>query len=190
VYPVTARGNERREIFRDDADREHFLRVLGESVGRCAAGWFPCLPPETPQDRLPCPPVPLVPSLRRKLRAWGQDSAYPAEKRRGGSGKRGSILTAGCVPCDSDPAISSAGRILREALTCPEICCRAGHKRMASGGVPFGRKTEDSLGLVFRLILPTFLQGIEHNGHRIAMPAGSTVFKSAGGRLFNGFPPT
>ena len=34
VYHVTARGNERREIFRDDADREHFLRVLGESVGR------------------------------------------------------------------------------------------------------------------------------------------------------------
>ena len=34
VYHVTARGNERREIFRDDADREHFLRVLDESVGR------------------------------------------------------------------------------------------------------------------------------------------------------------
>jgi REP element-mobilizing transposase RayT len=34
VYHVTARGNERREIFRDDADREYFLRVLGESVGR------------------------------------------------------------------------------------------------------------------------------------------------------------
>jgi hypothetical protein len=30
VYHVTARGNERREIFRDDADREHFLRVLGD----------------------------------------------------------------------------------------------------------------------------------------------------------------
>jgi REP element-mobilizing transposase RayT len=34
VYHVTARGNERREVFRDDADREYFLRVLGESVGR------------------------------------------------------------------------------------------------------------------------------------------------------------
>lgn len=32
VYHVTARGNERRAIFRDDADREHFLRVLHESV--------------------------------------------------------------------------------------------------------------------------------------------------------------
>jgi putative transposase len=32
VYHVTARGNERRTIFRDDADRERFLRVLGESV--------------------------------------------------------------------------------------------------------------------------------------------------------------
>ena len=34
VYHVTARGNERRAIFHDDADREHFLRTLGESVGR------------------------------------------------------------------------------------------------------------------------------------------------------------
>jgi len=32
VYHVTARGNERRAIFRDDADHERFLRVLGESV--------------------------------------------------------------------------------------------------------------------------------------------------------------
>lgn len=34
VYHVTARGNERRAIFRDDADHERFLRVLGESVER------------------------------------------------------------------------------------------------------------------------------------------------------------
>jgi hypothetical protein len=54
VYHVTARGNERREIFRDDADREHFLRVLGESVGRfdvrlylfCLIGLFQCLTPD------------------------------------------------------------------------------------------------------------------------------------------------
>lgn len=32
VYHVTARGNERRAIFEDDADRERFLRVVGESV--------------------------------------------------------------------------------------------------------------------------------------------------------------
>ncbi len=32
VYHVTARGNERRALFVDDADRERFLRVLGESV--------------------------------------------------------------------------------------------------------------------------------------------------------------
>ena len=32
VYHVTARGNERRTIFRDDADHERFLRVLGETV--------------------------------------------------------------------------------------------------------------------------------------------------------------
>lgn len=34
VYHVTARGNERRAIFRDDADRERFLRILSESVER------------------------------------------------------------------------------------------------------------------------------------------------------------
>ncbi len=34
VYHVTARGNERRTIFEDDADRDYFLRVLGESVGQ------------------------------------------------------------------------------------------------------------------------------------------------------------
>jgi putative transposase len=34
VYHVTARGNERRTIFEDDADREYFLRILGESVGQ------------------------------------------------------------------------------------------------------------------------------------------------------------
>jgi REP element-mobilizing transposase RayT len=32
LYHVTARGNERRAIFLDDADRERFIRVLGESV--------------------------------------------------------------------------------------------------------------------------------------------------------------
>jgi REP element-mobilizing transposase RayT len=32
VYHVTARGNERRALFTDAADRERFLRVLGESV--------------------------------------------------------------------------------------------------------------------------------------------------------------
>ena len=29
-YHVTARGNERKEIFRDDADRFHFLELLSE----------------------------------------------------------------------------------------------------------------------------------------------------------------
>jgi len=32
-YHVTARGNERREIFRDDRDRRHFVDLLEESVG-------------------------------------------------------------------------------------------------------------------------------------------------------------
>ncbi len=34
VYHVTARGNERRAIFRDDRDRERFLDTLGEAVER------------------------------------------------------------------------------------------------------------------------------------------------------------
>jgi len=29
-YHVTARGNERRSIFRDDPDRHHFLELLAE----------------------------------------------------------------------------------------------------------------------------------------------------------------
>jgi putative transposase len=33
-YHVTARGNERRAVFRDDRDRRHFLEVLEEAVGR------------------------------------------------------------------------------------------------------------------------------------------------------------
>ncbi len=33
-YHVTARGNERRAIFRDDQDRLHFLELLDEAVGR------------------------------------------------------------------------------------------------------------------------------------------------------------
>jgi len=33
VYHVAVRGNERQAIFRDDADREYFVRVLAESVG-------------------------------------------------------------------------------------------------------------------------------------------------------------
>ncbi len=36
VYHVTARGNERRAIFLDDADRQWFLRTLCESVERLA----------------------------------------------------------------------------------------------------------------------------------------------------------
>ena len=38
VYHVTARGNERREIVRDDEDRERFLQLLGEAVLRF--GWI------------------------------------------------------------------------------------------------------------------------------------------------------
>jgi len=33
VYHVTARGNERREIFREDKDREMFLSTLKDAVG-------------------------------------------------------------------------------------------------------------------------------------------------------------
>ncbi|MGD0059413.1 MAG: transposase, partial [Verrucomicrobiia bacterium] len=37
VYHVMARGNERREIFRDDEDRRRFLEALGDGVTRF--GW-------------------------------------------------------------------------------------------------------------------------------------------------------
>ena len=40
IYHVTARGNERRWIFRDDADRLAFLDVLARVLDRF--GW-PCL---------------------------------------------------------------------------------------------------------------------------------------------------
>ena len=33
-YHVTARGNERKDVFRSDHDREHFLQVLAELEGR------------------------------------------------------------------------------------------------------------------------------------------------------------
>jgi REP element-mobilizing transposase RayT len=33
-YHVTARGNERKPIFRDDADRRHFLEAVAEMVRR------------------------------------------------------------------------------------------------------------------------------------------------------------
>jgi putative transposase len=36
-YHVMARGNRRQNIFRDDTDREFFLRTLGEACGR--TGW-------------------------------------------------------------------------------------------------------------------------------------------------------
>ncbi|NLS95406.1 MAG: hypothetical protein GXX96_24965 [Planctomycetaceae bacterium] len=34
VYHVTARGNERKDIYRDPADRQRFLETLEEAVGR------------------------------------------------------------------------------------------------------------------------------------------------------------
>ncbi len=34
VYHVTARGNERKAIYRDDRDRERFLETLEETVNR------------------------------------------------------------------------------------------------------------------------------------------------------------
>jgi putative transposase len=32
VWHVTSRGNERRDVFRDDGDRERFLSILGRTV--------------------------------------------------------------------------------------------------------------------------------------------------------------
>jgi hypothetical protein len=36
-YHVTARGNERRDLFRDDSDREHFVELLAELPPRFGA---------------------------------------------------------------------------------------------------------------------------------------------------------
>lgn len=36
-YHVTARGNERRAIYRDDRDRERWLQLLGELPGGSAS---------------------------------------------------------------------------------------------------------------------------------------------------------
>src|SRR5512147_1713456 len=36
-YHITARGNERKKIFRDDTDRFHFLELLSE-LGECFGG--------------------------------------------------------------------------------------------------------------------------------------------------------
>jgi putative transposase len=37
-YHITARGNERRALFRDERDRTHFLELLGEMVERFSVG--------------------------------------------------------------------------------------------------------------------------------------------------------
>jgi len=37
IYHVMNRGDQRENIFRDDADRERFLFTLGEACGK--AGW-------------------------------------------------------------------------------------------------------------------------------------------------------
>jgi REP element-mobilizing transposase RayT len=36
LWHVTVRGNERRDIFRDDSDRHSLLQMLGDCVGRFA----------------------------------------------------------------------------------------------------------------------------------------------------------
>src|SRR5687768_14261290 len=38
LFHITARGNERRLIFRDDGDRHRFMRMLAEAVDRF--GWI------------------------------------------------------------------------------------------------------------------------------------------------------
>ena len=37
VYHVTARGNERKSIYRDDADRERYITILEQTTERF--GW-------------------------------------------------------------------------------------------------------------------------------------------------------
>ncbi len=62
VYHVTSRGNERREVFRDDEDRRLFLSTLGRTVARwrwvvhayCLMGGHYHLVIETPEPNLSC----------------------------------------------------------------------------------------------------------------------------------------
>src|SRR5258708_31624907 len=35
LYHITVRGNEKREIFWNDDDRHHFLRVFAQTIDRC-----------------------------------------------------------------------------------------------------------------------------------------------------------
>jgi hypothetical protein len=58
VYHVTARGNERRAIFHDDADRERFLCVLGVRNGASVSEQLSRLAQELESNR----------SLRNRVR--------------------------------------------------------------------------------------------------------------------------
>lgn len=54
TYHVTARGNERRAVFRDDEDRERFTATLAEAVvlhGLVVHGWCPDAQPLSSADR-------------------------------------------------------------------------------------------------------------------------------------------
>ncbi len=60
VSHVVARGNERRPLFRDDADREKYLELLGEACGRHGARVLAyCLMPNHVHLALQTGPVPV-----------------------------------------------------------------------------------------------------------------------------------
>lgn len=60
VTHVIARGNERRPLFRDDADREKYLGLLGEACGRHGARAFAwCLMPNHVHLALQTGPTPV-----------------------------------------------------------------------------------------------------------------------------------
>jgi hypothetical protein len=44
VYHGMARGNDRREVFREDRDRRRFLETLGEAVEQCGLRVYACCP--------------------------------------------------------------------------------------------------------------------------------------------------
>jgi hypothetical protein len=58
-YHVMARGNRREAIFRNDSDRQLFLKTLGEA--KCETSGSPALPPEMAficQELMPDPYFP------------------------------------------------------------------------------------------------------------------------------------
>ena len=84
VYHARARGNDRRPIFRDDADRERFIRAFAESVERFEVRLYLfCLMTNISQRlrKLACA-VESNRLLRRQVTAIADDLKHRRHKRK------------------------------------------------------------------------------------------------------------